>query len=310
MLSLGQHGCADRLRPACNDAVFLFFGSRCQQQVQLVQIAHLRHRYQMVPPKLPAFAFYTAFFVTFSWSAELRLKSPVRAERDEPRRLLALVSPQDFLYRALQVVVTQHPKYAAKMRKRQLVRFQKRLLGCVWICPMESAPARHAAQAEQIRLTCLAVELRPALVPIHLPFVAPRVRLCNECLPPYQPHRRLLLAHISPHRRFGHFHFGHLAPHSRPDTVRRVPLLARRFAVAFQNPVDKGNRRHQLRPLPLRYLPLPRQRSLRNGSMWSSSRLLGVPTSNAGVVTGSLSLFGWLASRERLYDYAASGTIR
>jgi hypothetical protein len=32
------------------------------------------------------------------------LESPVGAETDEPRRLLALMPPQDFLYRTLQVL--------------------------------------------------------------------------------------------------------------------------------------------------------------------------------------------------------------
>src|SRR5206468_6479854 len=37
--------------------------------------------------------------------------------------------------------------------------------------------------------------------------------------------------------------------------------LARRFAVAFQKPIDKRNRSRQFRPLPLRYLSFRRQRA-------------------------------------------------
>jgi hypothetical protein len=64
----------------------------------------------------------------------------------------------------------QNTKHAAKIGKRQLMRFQKRLLIGVRISPMKGAAAGHAAQAKHVRLARLAVELDPAFVPIHLRF--------------------------------------------------------------------------------------------------------------------------------------------
>jgi hypothetical protein len=52
------------------------------------------------------------------------LRITFRTEGDVPRRLLALVTAQNLLYRALQVVVAQHPKlcegpdYAQELLKR------------------------------------------------------------------------------------------------------------------------------------------------------------------------------------------------
>src|SRR5215210_6385893 len=99
MITLDDHSGADRLRPPFNYPAFFFLQARRQQQVQLFQIPHLWHRHQMIPPELSPFAFYAAFLVPFTRRAELRLVSPVRAESDEPRRLLPLISPQDFLHR-------------------------------------------------------------------------------------------------------------------------------------------------------------------------------------------------------------------
>ena len=82
----------------------------------------------MVAPKVADFAFHAALLVASRRIAELRLKTPVRAEGDQPLGLLPLVPAQNLLHRALQVVVAQPPKHAAEIAKRQLVRFQKRLL--------------------------------------------------------------------------------------------------------------------------------------------------------------------------------------
>src|SRR5208337_3037407 len=117
MLSLHDHRRADGLRTPINHPALLFLRTRPDQQVQLLQIPHLRHRHQMIPPELPSFAFHPTFFVSFTWRAELRLESPVRTESDESGSFLPLMSPQDFLHRALQVVVAQHSEHAAKMRE-------------------------------------------------------------------------------------------------------------------------------------------------------------------------------------------------
>src|SRR6266705_4433747 len=180
MFPLDDHPRADRLRSTLNDAALVFLRTRRQQQVQLLQIPHLLHRYQMVPPELAPFAFYATLFMPFAWRAKLRLESPVRAESNEPRRLLPLMTPQDFLYGALQVVVTQHAEHTAEIGERQFVRFQKRLLVGVRIRPMKCAPAGHTAQAEHVRLAQLAVELHPAFIPVQLRLAAPGVGLWHE----------------------------------------------------------------------------------------------------------------------------------
>src|SRR5579862_2444349 len=85
---------------------------------------------------------------------------------------------------------------------------------------------------------------------------APRVRLQHEGLTPEQTHGCFPFAHILPHRRFRHLHCGHLATQSCPNPVRGVPLLPVHLAVRLQDPVDKWNCRRQLRPLPVRNLPV------------------------------------------------------
>src|SRR5712692_845886 len=145
MFPLHGHRRADWLRMPLNHPALVFLRTRRQQQVQLFQIPDLRHRHQMIPPELPSFAFHTAFLMPLTRRAELRLESPVRTESDEPRRLLPLMAPQDFLYGTLEVVVTQHSEHATKIGERQFVRLQERLLVGVGISPMKCTPARHAA---------------------------------------------------------------------------------------------------------------------------------------------------------------------
>src|ERR1700738_618763 len=184
MLSLDEHRRADRLRTPLNHPALVFLRTRGQQQVQFLQIPNLRHWHQMIPPKLPAFAFHAAFLMSLARRAELRLEPPVRTESNEPCSLLPLMSPQDFLSRTLQVVVTQYAEHPAKISECQLVRFQECLLVGMWIGPMKCAAARHAAQAKQACLARFTVELRPAFIPIHLPLVTPRVRLRHEGFQP------------------------------------------------------------------------------------------------------------------------------
>jgi len=88
----------------------------------------------MVPPEVTLFALHATLFVTASWIAEITLESPVRAERDEPFCLLALMPAQYLLYCAPQVVVSQNLESPAEMVECGFVRFQKRLLRGVRIC--------------------------------------------------------------------------------------------------------------------------------------------------------------------------------
>src|SRR5882724_11114648 len=135
MFPLDDHGRADRLRTTLDDAALVFVRTRRYQQVQLLQVPDLRHWYEMVPPELAPFAFHTALLVPFTRRAELGFESPVRAESNEPRRLLPLMTTQNFLHGALQVVVTQHAEHTAEIGERQLVCFQERLLVGVRIGP-------------------------------------------------------------------------------------------------------------------------------------------------------------------------------
>src|SRR5881628_1755230 len=115
MFTLHDHPRADRLRTTLNDAALVFLRTGHQQQIQLFQIPDFRQRHQMVPPELAPFSFYATLFMPFAWRAKLRLESPVRAESNEPRRLLPLMTPQNLLHRALQVVVTQHAEHTAEI---------------------------------------------------------------------------------------------------------------------------------------------------------------------------------------------------
>ena len=72
------------------------------------------NRNQIVAPEVAQLAFHSALFIAARRIAELRLESPMRAERDEPIRFLALPSAQNLLHRALQVVVPQQPNTPPK----------------------------------------------------------------------------------------------------------------------------------------------------------------------------------------------------
>src|SRR5205814_9717355 len=91
-------------------------------------------------------------FVSSRRIAELRLKAPVRAEGNEPLSLLPLIPAQNLLHRTLQVVVAQPPKHPAEELKRELVCFQKRLLGGVIVGAMRRSASRHRAHREAIHL--------------------------------------------------------------------------------------------------------------------------------------------------------------
>src|SRR5664279_2075687 len=202
MFPFGNHPRANGLRAARDHPVLLLLRSRCQQQVQLLQVLHAWHGHQIVPPELAPFALHASFLVSLAWRTELRCESPVRAKTDEPRSFFPLMAAQDFLHGTLQVVVTQNTEDTAKIGERQLMRFQKRLLIGVRISPMKGATAGHAAQAENVRLAGLAVELDPAFVPIHLRLATELIRLRHKDFMPQQAHSSLPGAHILTNRRF------------------------------------------------------------------------------------------------------------
>src|SRR5271157_6476680 len=115
-------------RARAHHPVLILLGGLPQQFVKMFKIARYRDRHQMVPPEESAFSFHAAFLIAPRPIAELGLVTPVRAESDEPRRLLPLRSPQDSLHRRLQVVIAQQMEGSPKIMKRQLVPLQECLL--------------------------------------------------------------------------------------------------------------------------------------------------------------------------------------
>ena len=78
-----------------------------QQLIQPLDVAGLRHRHQAVAPEPPHFSFHDALFVAGRRVAVIALEAPVRTERDHPPRFLALMSPQNLLYRGGKIVEAQ-----------------------------------------------------------------------------------------------------------------------------------------------------------------------------------------------------------
>src|SRR5271163_4355462 len=137
MLALRGHGGTDRLGPAVEDPRLILPAARQQQDVESIDLDRGGHRHEMVAAEIANLPLNAAFLMPFVRCAELRGEPPVRAERYEAHRFLSPVAPQNLAYRAFQIVVPQHPEYAAKVLKRQFVRLQKRLLGGVQIGPMK-----------------------------------------------------------------------------------------------------------------------------------------------------------------------------
>src|SRR6187431_1221628 len=106
----------------------------------------------MITAEISTFTLYTAFLMRFARRTEIRFIAPMRPEGNEPHRLLTLRAPQNPFHRRLQVVVAHAPKHTAKPGKRQLVRLQERLLGCMQIGAMKPGAATHAAHAEHVHL--------------------------------------------------------------------------------------------------------------------------------------------------------------
>jgi hypothetical protein len=215
----------------------------------------------MVPPEIAHFAFHAALLVATRRVAKLRLESPMRTKSDQPVGLLALVPAQNLFHRALQVVVAQPPEHPAEIVKGLLMRFQKGLLRGVEIRGMKRTAARHAAHREKMRGLPAFLELHRGFVPIHLGLHAPVVTLRYEGLAPCHSHLLLASPHVAPHRCFRYVRLRMLLPNPHPDAVRRVPLLARRFPIALQNPVNELPHLPQLRTAPCRCLAPRRYRA-------------------------------------------------
>jgi hypothetical protein len=116
----------------------------------------------------------------------------------------------------------------------------------------------HAAQAEHLHGLLLPAQFGHHLIPVHLTFLAPRIRLRHERLPMDQANLQFLFPHVLPHGRFGYLDLRLLYPQPVIDAVRCVPLFTRRRQIVLDNRVDEWNRRLQFRSRPLALFPLLR----------------------------------------------------
>src|ERR1035441_2108707 len=182
MFSLQIHPCAYGLAPLADPTLFIAPAFFEQIDVQGLPTGNLRHRHHVVPTKISTFSFHPALLMTFSWRAELRLEAPMRSEGNESRGLFSLVSAKNLLHCTLEIVIATKTEYTAEIGKGPLVRLQKRLLTCVWEAAMECSSTGHASHAKHISLLSLSADLSQRLIPVHLRFYAPAVRLRNERL--------------------------------------------------------------------------------------------------------------------------------
>src|SRR5579883_545891 len=157
-------------------------------------------------------------------------------------------------------IIAKTAENPTKIAEGQLVRFQKSLLRGPEISPMEGYAARHPTEREDLQLLPLPTQVSLGFVPVHLAFAAPVVTLRHAYLAPTQSQSLLLPPHVAAHRRFGDFSARPLGPQPLVNPMRRVPLLARRRSIRFQNRVDERNHQPQPGPLPLRLLAPGRNR--------------------------------------------------
>ena len=195
----------------------------------------------MVPAKVPAFSFYATLLVAFPRRTELGLKTPMRSEGDESRRLLSPVPAQNPFHRTAEVVIAKLCKYAAKISEPQLVRFQKGLLAGMWKGAMERSATGHAPHAKYIGLLSLLADVHIGFIPVHLSFLTPPIGLWNAGFLADESQLRLSLAHVATNRGLACLYFRHLCSNPAPDPMRGVPLLPRRLLVRGYNRLDEGN---------------------------------------------------------------------
>ena len=199
----------------------------------------------MVAAEVADLALHTALLVTGRGRAELRCEPPMRAEGNEPHRLLAPPTPQDLAHGTGQVVVAQGPEDAAKVGEGVLVRLEERLLCGTRIGPVERRPARHAAHAEHLQLDPIAGEIGHSLVPVDLSLRAPGVGLWHEGRAGLRAEHPPPLADMVAHRRFRDRVPRQLGQDPPMDPPRRVALLARRRRIRREDRIDeRSNRPH------------------------------------------------------------------
>ena len=180
MVPLDRQGRANTPLATVDQPLLVGTAAGEQQAIELVEIYRRRERHPVVAAEVADLALHTALLVTGRGRAELRCEPPMRAEGNEPHRLLAPPTPQDLAHGTGQVVVAQGPEDAAKVGEGVLVRLEERLLCGTRIGPVERRPARHAAHAEHLQLDPIAGEIGHSLVPVDLSLRAPGVGLWHE----------------------------------------------------------------------------------------------------------------------------------
>jgi len=154
----------------------------------------------------------------------------MRAECYEAHRFLSPVAPQNLAYCAFQIVVPQHPEYAAKILKRQLVRLQKRLLSGVQIGPMKCRAAGHRAHCEHLHFGAFASKIGLGLIPIDLSLLAPAVALRHKRLPRDQAQLKFSVSDVIAH--------GGLCDRRFREFIQNPPKCAVPCAAACAVPAD------------------------------------------------------------------------
>src|SRR5579859_527040 len=183
VLAFDRQCFANALLATIDDALQLFRAGCQQHGLELIQVPRGRHWDEMVAAEEPGFTFDSALLMALARRTELGLKSPMRAEGDKARRLLAPMAAQDFLHGGAKVVVPQPMEYAAQVLEPELVRFKKRLLGRPRIGAMKRRPAGHRAHRKDLYDLPFAIQVCRRFVPIDLAFLTPGV-LLPGCTPP------------------------------------------------------------------------------------------------------------------------------
>src|SRR5215831_15268359 len=117
------------------------------------------------------------------------------------------------------------------------------------------------AHRENLQLARFAVQLRDCFEPIDLRFLSWLIALRHIRFTAPTTGCLLPPLYVPSHRGFGDCWFRVFLPKPHPDAMRRVPLLARRLPVRFQNAVDCLPQRTHLRTLPFVLLSFRRDRA-------------------------------------------------
>ena len=120
MLLLDQQRRADVLVSPGNAPLPVTTAVVKQAMIQLCQIDSLRHRHPVISAEVAGLSFHAALLMPFGRGTELAVETPMRAERDEPRRLFPALSAQDLLYRCLEIVVLLCRTALCSGRRREL----------------------------------------------------------------------------------------------------------------------------------------------------------------------------------------------